>query len=136
MSSFSYPSVSYVHSLGPPPLILRTTEATGPHLLASTDPLSLLPALSHLNLGTSNNQNFTRSPTMYTRTTESQLGAPPLMAETESPSQIHQFAASRLPKLTLPMFSGNLSDWLTFWDFFRAAIHLNPILVVCRNSII
>jgi len=26
------------------------------------------------------------------------------------------------------MFSGNTLDWLTFWDSFRAAIHLNPNL--------
>jgi len=32
----------------------------------------------------------------------------------------------RLPKLTLPTFAGNPLHWLTFWDSFQAAIHLNP----------
>ena len=36
-----------------------------------------------------------------------------------------QFAA---PKVTLLVFSGNPLAWLTFWDSFQAAIHLNPNL--------
>ena len=50
------------------------------------------------------------------------------MTETESPCQAHQFTANRLPKLTLPMFSGNPLDWLIFWGSFQAAIHLNSNL--------
>ena len=38
------------------------------------------------------------------------------------------FADIRLPKLTLPTFSGDPLDWLTFWDSFYAAIHTNPNL--------
>ena len=34
----------------------------------------------------------------------------------------------RLPKLTLPTFSGNPLHWLTFWDSFQATIDLNPNL--------
>lgn len=36
--------------------------------------------------------------------------------------------ASRLPKLSLPTFSGNPLMWQTFWDSFEAAVHLNPNL--------
>ena len=39
-----------------------------------------------------------------------------------------QFAISRLPKLTLPTFSGDPLTWQTFWDSFNAAIHANPSL--------
>ena len=39
-----------------------------------------------------------------------------------------QFATSRLPKLTLPTFSGDPLTWQTFWDSFNAAIHANPSL--------
>ena len=39
-----------------------------------------------------------------------------------------QFAASRLPKLSLPTFSGDPLTWQTFWDSFYAAIDANPIL--------
>ena len=37
-----------------------------------------------------------------------------------------QFAASRLPKLSLPTFSP--LTWQTFWDSFYAAINANPNL--------
>ena len=119
--SISYPSVSYVHSLGPPPLIPRSTEAVSPHPLAPLYSIPLaLPTLSHLNLDTS--QPSSRLPIVSTRSIE------PLTTAPEVPNHTPQFAASRLPKLTLPMFSGHPLEWLTFWDSFRAAIHSNPNL--------
>ena len=35
---------------------------------------------------------------------------------------------SRLPKLSLPYFSGDPLMWQTFWDSFNAAVHTNPNL--------
>ena len=35
---------------------------------------------------------------------------------------------SHLPKLTLPVFSGDPLNWQTFWDSFNAAVHTNPAL--------
>ena len=35
---------------------------------------------------------------------------------------------TRLPKLTLPTFSGNPLSWKTFWDSFSAAVHSNNSL--------
>ena len=37
-------------------------------------------------------------------------------------------SSSRLPKLSLPTFSGNPLNWPTFWDSFEAAVHKNPHL--------
>ncbi|MCG8033931.1 MAG: DUF1759 domain-containing protein, partial [Candidatus Thiodiazotropha taylori] len=34
----------------------------------------------------------------------------------------------RLPKLTLPSFSGSILEWPTFWDSFESSIHLNSAL--------
>ncbi|GFR33187.1 integrase catalytic domain-containing protein [Trichonephila clavata] len=34
----------------------------------------------------------------------------------------------KLPKLTLPIFSGNLHDWITFKDLFKASVHNNSNL--------
>ena len=34
----------------------------------------------------------------------------------------------KLPKLNLPVFSGNPLDWQSFWDSFEAAVHRNPWL--------
>ncbi len=35
---------------------------------------------------------------------------------------------TRLPKLNIPMFSGDSLNWQSFWDCFEAAIHCNPSL--------
>lgn len=37
-------------------------------------------------------------------------------------------AASRLPKLTLPIFTGDPLAWQTFWDSFSAAVDSSPTL--------
>ena len=36
--------------------------------------------------------------------------------------------ATRLPKLEIPVFTGEPLDWQPFWDCFEAAIHVNPSL--------
>ena len=40
---------------------------------------------------------------------------------------------TRLPKLSLPTFSGNPLAWQTFWDSFDAAVNSNPTLVEYRS---
>ena len=35
---------------------------------------------------------------------------------------------TRLPKLSIPNFSGNTLQWQSFWDCFEAAVHSNPSL--------
>ena len=35
---------------------------------------------------------------------------------------------TRLPKLSIPNFSGNALQWQSFWDCFEAAVHSNPSL--------
>ena len=55
----------------------------------------------------------------------------PALATSASVGRYHatqQFATSRLPKLTLPTFSGDPLTWQTFWDSFYAAIHANTTL--------
>ena len=34
----------------------------------------------------------------------------------------------KLPKLTLPQFNGNVTEWQTFWDCFESSIHFNTTL--------
>ena len=43
-------------------------------------------------------------------------------------SVVQPSAASRLPKLDLPRFSGEPLEWQTFWDSFQAAVHSNTKL--------
>ena len=41
-------------------------------------------------------------------------------------SQSSQF--HKLPKLSLPIFTGNILEWQTFWDSFESSVHLNGSL--------
>ena len=44
---------------------------------------------------------------------------------------------SRLCKLHLPTFSGNMLNWQSFWNSFNAAVHSNPVLdMTSKSSII
>ena len=108
VSSTSHSAVTYVHSSGPPPLIPAST--------------TLFSQLSSLNLDVSN------SPSLARVSSTISLPMGPNTTNTIDHNHTQQFAASRLPKLTLPTFSGNPLTWLTFWDSFQAAIHLNPNL--------
>ena len=49
-----------------------------------------------------------------------------------SPSPVvHDSSAtnkSHLPKLTLPKFGGDITQWSTFWDCYKLAVHNNPDL--------
>ena len=65
------------------------------------NPLLLSPLLI-LNLGTSSSPSLTRVPTVTARTSSSLIAVTPTVND---PNQYQQFAASRLPKLTLPSFS-------------------------------
>ena len=42
---------------------------------------------------------------------------------TSQSSQFHQ-----LPKLSLPIFTGNILEWQTFWDSFESSVHHNDSL--------
>ena len=45
------------------------------------------------------------------------------------PKLSHAKTSVKLPKLTLRPFSGDLTQWFTFWDSFIAAVHNNSQLV-------
>ena len=49
-------------------------------------------------------------------------------AETAAVTHPYPQATSRLPKLTLPIFSGDPLSWQTFWDSFSAAVDSSPSL--------
>ncbi|GFW00174.1 DUF1758 domain-containing protein [Trichonephila clavipes] len=40
----------------------------------------------------------------------------------------HQTRSVKLPKITIPKFSGNISEWLTFWNSYETSIHKNESL--------
>ena len=47
---------------------------------------------------------------------------------------LHQFHArvqlSCLPKLALSKFRGDITQWSSFWDLFKSAVHSNPDLPI------
>jgi len=59
---------------------------------------------------------------------------PPLSANAhmhtphKEPMHAHHFG-TRLPKLEIPVFTGDPLDWQPFWDCFEAAIDTNPTLI-------
>ena len=38
------------------------------------------------------------------------------------------YSRSKLPKLVLPKFKGDITSYRTFWDSFESAVHQNPNL--------
>ena len=125
-SPSSLTSVSYVYG---PPLIPRVMNTIISASFSLTgDPSPLLPPLSTLNLGISSSPSLAGIPSIHTITTsETSLKVTPTTTAAGGRNQSH-FDTCRLPKLTLPTFSGNPLHWLTFWDSFQAAIDLNPNL--------
>ena len=105
--------VTFSDTFGPPPLIpaifhtstLNSISPLRPLTTTAFAPRSLYqsPMSTHLN--------------------------PMIPAHTFTPRRdIQQFTNSYLPKLTLPMFSGDPLTWQTFWNSSYVLIHANPNL--------
>jgi len=45
-----------------------------------------------------------------------------------SQASVGSGTATRLPKLSIPVFSGDPLQWQSFWDCFEAAVHNNASL--------
>jgi len=72
-----------------------------------------------------------------TQTTEADTQHIPLSDEPNQETQEHSPVpqpnpvsgtqnVTQLPKLSMPVFSGNALQWQSFWDCFEAAVHHNP----------
>ena len=110
----SVPFVSALQSGVPIPFV------STPELVATEnlDPPPLIPAASHVIVSSHTTQQRPAS-----------LSVPAARSLYSTPSvNTQQFATSRLPKLSLPIFSGDPLTWQTFWDSFYAAIHANTNL--------
>ena len=110
-------TISYIYSSGRPLLI----------------PTSLSNAALQLSLPTLHYQNLYEPvlTSILSRSDTHEPGFSLLVTHTihENTHGTQQFAASHLPKLTLPSsFSGNPLEWQSFWDPFSTAIYLNPNL--------
>ena len=114
VSSLSLPETLVISNVAPPPLIplAPTTSITS---FANHQSSVLLSVPDARNLYTTSVDHFTHHSLFPT-------SAAGYHASTQ------QFATSRLPKLSLPTFSGDPLTWQTFWDSFYAAIDANPNL--------
>ena len=134
VASYSSPpisltSVSYVYGSGPPPLIPRIMNTVSPASSSLTGtPKFNIAILINLNFRITTSTSLPGTPTINTMSSAPSLDVPPINAAPGSHNQSQQFAMCRLPKLTLPKLTGKPLQWLTFWDSFQAAIHLNPIV--------
>ena len=52
----------------------------------------------------------------------------PSINQQEAPIGAKTSSKAKLPKLTLPKFAGDPTEWTTFWDSFSSAIHLREEL--------
>ena len=52
----------------------------------------------------------------------------PSLNQQEAPIGAKTSSKAKLPKLTLPKFAGDPTEWTTFWDSFSSAIHLSEEL--------
>ncbi|XP_065909758.1 mucin-17-like isoform X1 [Dysidea avara] len=114
VSSLSLPETLVISNVAPPPLIplAPTTSITS---FANHQSSVLLSVPDARSLYTTSVDHFTHHSLFPTP-------AAGYHASTQ------QFATSRLPKLSLPTFSGDPLTWQTFWDSFYAAIDANPNL--------
>ena len=50
------------------------------------------------------------------------------IADVQGASKKSQSTRAKLPKLNLPVFSGDVTEWMTFWDSYETAVHQNSEL--------
>ena len=60
-------------------------------------------------------------PTLTSATAATGEGSSPVVTTATTPT-----AKTRLPKLELQKFKGNVTSWIGFWDSFKSAVHDNP----------
>lgn len=59
---------------------------------------------------------------------KTKTNVPKLVKESSSSDNYSILENIKLPKLSLPIFSGNIIDWITFKDLFNASVNNNPSL--------
>ena len=109
----------------------QTTSFSHPDPLASH---TQHEPLDSTHQGISNTQHqMAGLPLNQGNTTSSIPPAPPLSPSTNStPHNIEnpgvQTTKSQLPKIVLPKFIGEVTQFRSFWDSFESTVHLNPVL--------
>ena len=84
-----------------------------PLLHPEEPPLGQQPPRDHSNSAPDNSSATSRDGTYVSNSS----------VNTSQSSQFH-----KLPKLSLPIFTGNILEWQTFWDSFESSVHHNDSL--------
>jgi len=103
------------------PPIQQSNTRQVEHVSSTNNDNSLQPAADP-----SNTHTHSTAHTAHTPTAAHTAHAQDSTTRTETPVA-HHFSA-RLPKLEIPIFTGEALDWQPFWDCFSAAIDTNPSL--------
>ena len=83
-----------------------------------------ISSVNDVNNGTVNEPDNTNSPEELTTTSPSTT---PLLSNLSNGHSIG-YAKTKLPKLTLPRFRGNITEFRSFWESFENAVHRNTSL--------
>ena len=101
-----------------------STISTNSNTSAATQNTS--PVNSTVNL-------ITSTPTVMPSLTQSNISLStssvtfqPPQSQTPIATNTTNSCSSRLPKLSLPVFSGDSLEWLSFWDSFDVGVHRKP----------
>ena len=84
-----------------------------PLLHPEEPPLGQQPPRDHSNSASDDSSATSRDRTYVSNSS----------VNTSQSSQFH-----KLPKLSLPIFTGNILEWQTFWDSFESSVHHNDSL--------
>ena len=75
------------------------------------------------------------SPTTSRVLATTEIVSRPVTSAPIFPGSSLQNVNTRLPKLVLPKFRGNVTAWISFWDAFKVAVHENDICDwICENQ--
>ena len=107
ISMMTTPSLTTMET-PPPSTIMATTSTTPSSSNATTPPLTHVYSNQHETPTTSAGIN-------------SALQSHPTANTSPQPT-----LTAKLPKLVLPKFRGEVTNWLSFWDSFNSAVHVNP----------
>ena len=97
------------------------------HIFTSPESLGITHPTSHVVTRTESLGIM--HPTSHVFTSPESLGIThPTASPPTSRTLNSSGATTRLPKLNIPVFSGEALQWQVFWDCFEAAVHNNPSL--------
>ena len=124
LCSFSRNSNQFVHESQPSPSITPTETPTITQQSPQID--EAIPTANPNDTLNEASDNAPIQPNSTSEQVNNQMNQLPPNSYTATSTSSQNVC--RLPKLSLPVFSGNSLEWQSFWDSFDAAVHSNHSL--------